>query len=412
MVNVTLIETILREQDDPGSSTTRQIRDLYNGRSGDEPIQQHTDEDKEFQRILMKTLELFAGPEESISYTVKLKDADENRTPTVKKRSIIKLSKENSTQSESDEALSDTEKVPTSSSSTKPFSPLFLNNMKKFGVSTDWLTKRSNSAKQSSYSRSSIKSNTSQLDAMIKSASTKPIKSSRKLSFVPPAKSDVDVEEKENIETPRATAYDLSSGSENENENEESTDSKDFALRIPRVDMKDKKKSSPKIDDEKKSQIEHLKKLLRASGIRLIVRKADLDAYSTDEEKIGYLESLLKSEGLSGKSTLKTCEKFREKRATEKELVEIRANVVDVKGHVKAGRTLRGQGRQSEPPISISISTKRKRTRTKEIIELSSSSEDDEEEEAKVQIKRRRIVKTEASPEVSETEWESNAKCD
>lgn len=84
-------------------------------------------------------------------------------------------------------------------------------------------------------------------------------------------------------------------------------------------------------------------------------------------------------------------------------------------GHVKAGRTLRGQGRQSEPPISISISTKRKRNRTKEVIELSSSSsssEDEEDEEAKVQIKRRRIVKTEASPEVSETEWEANAKCD
>ena len=56
--------------------------------------------------------------------------------------------------------------------------------MKKFGVPTDWLAKRSNSARQSSYSRSSIKSNMSKLDAMIKSASAKPVKSSRKLSFV------------------------------------------------------------------------------------------------------------------------------------------------------------------------------------------------------------------------------------
>ena len=56
--------------------------------------------------------------------------------------------------------------------------------MKKFGVSTDWLAKRSNSLRHSAYSRSSVKSNTSKLDAMIKSASAKPIRSNRKLSFV------------------------------------------------------------------------------------------------------------------------------------------------------------------------------------------------------------------------------------
>ncbi len=58
--------------------------------------------------------------------------------------------------------------------------------MKKFGVSTDWLAKRSNSLRQTSYSRSSVKSNTSKLDAMIKSASAKPIRSNRKLSFIEP----------------------------------------------------------------------------------------------------------------------------------------------------------------------------------------------------------------------------------
>ncbi len=91
-------------------------------------------------------------------------------------------------QSESDETSSDSEKPSTASSITiiKPFSPLFLNNMKKFGVSTDWLAKRSNSLRQSSYSRSSVKSNTSKLDAMIKSASAKPIRSNRKLSFIEP----------------------------------------------------------------------------------------------------------------------------------------------------------------------------------------------------------------------------------
>ena len=142
--------------------------------------------------------------ETPISYTVKLKDSVENITPAVKRRSIIKLpskrrpalndqsncpyllSEENKSQSESDDASSDSEKIPTASSITidKPFSPLFLNNMKKFGVSTDWLAKRSNSARHSSYSRSSIKSNTSKLDAMIKSASAKPIRSNRKLSFI------------------------------------------------------------------------------------------------------------------------------------------------------------------------------------------------------------------------------------
>jgi hypothetical protein len=91
-------------------------------------------------------------------------------------------------ESESDETSSDSEKISTASSITitKPFSPLFLNNMKKFGVSTDWLAKRSNSLRQSSYSRSSVKSNASKLDAMIKSASAKPIRSNRKLSFIEP----------------------------------------------------------------------------------------------------------------------------------------------------------------------------------------------------------------------------------
>ena len=85
-------------------------------------------------------------------------------------------------QSESDETSSDSEK--TSITLTKSFSPLFLNNMKKFGVSTDWLAKRSNLLRQSTYSRSSVKTNASKLDAMIKSASSKSIRSNRKLSFV------------------------------------------------------------------------------------------------------------------------------------------------------------------------------------------------------------------------------------
>ena len=74
MVNVSLVEVILREQEDPGSvrrvilahhtlhsprsSTSRKIRELYNTRSGEDAIVQHTDEDKEFQSILLRALEV------------------------------------------------------------------------------------------------------------------------------------------------------------------------------------------------------------------------------------------------------------------------------------------------------------------------------------------------------------------
>ncbi len=63
-----------------------------------------------------------------------------------------------------------------------------------------------------------------------------------------------------------------------------------------------------------------------------------------------------------------------------------------VLGHVKGGRTLRGQGRS--PTKSDS---KRKRTASSEI--ENSSDEDD-----KPMIKKRRILKMEASPEVSDNE--------
>ena len=76
-----------------------------------------------------------------------------------------------------------------------------MNNMKKFGVSSDWLAKRSNSLRQSAYSLSSVKSNTSRLDAMIKSASTKPVRSNRKLSFIEsPTPARVGETDKENTD--------------------------------------------------------------------------------------------------------------------------------------------------------------------------------------------------------------------
>ncbi|CAF3295936.1 unnamed protein product [Rotaria socialis] len=94
MVNAGLIEIILREQDDPGCSTTRQIRDIYNNRSGEDPILQNSDLDKEFQSFLLKALQAFPRPvdddddeeDKPISYTVKLKDSDDNSTPSMKKQ--------------------------------------------------------------------------------------------------------------------------------------------------------------------------------------------------------------------------------------------------------------------------------------------------------------------------------------
>ncbi len=66
-------------------------------------------------------------------------------------------------------------------------------------------------------------------------------------------------------------------------------------------------------------------------------------------------------------------------------------------GHVKGGRTLRGQGRNTD---EIDFNSKRKRTASSEIENNDNSSDDDH----KPIIKKRRIFKMEASPEVSENE--------
>ena len=69
-------------------------------------------------------------------------------------------------------------------------------------------------------------------------------------------------------------------------------------------------------------------------------------------------------------------------------------------GHVKGGRTLRGRARSSdneyEPPT-----VKRKRKASEEVEENDSSNDDDEP-----QVKKRRILKMEPSPEVSENDME------
>jgi hypothetical protein len=74
-------------------------------------------------------------------------------------------------------------------------------------------------------------------------------------------------------------------------------------------------------------------------------------------------------------------------------------------GHVKGGRTLRGQGRNTD---ESDFNPKRKRTASSEV-------EDDADDEAKTNnsnssdnekpiIKKRRILQMEPSPEVSENE--------
>ncbi|CAF1084767.1 unnamed protein product [Rotaria sp. Silwood1] len=529
MVNVSLIETILHEQDDPGCSTTREIRNIYNTRSGEDPIIQNSDEDNEFQLILLKAIQALPTADDNdddddddddedkpISYTVKLKDSDEKKPSTT-------------------------------SSITKPFSPLFLNNMKKFGVSSDWLAKRSNLLRQTTYSRSSVESNTSKLDAMIKSASTKPIRSNRKLSFVEtittttltnieidkentdPLTTEINDNKEESNEITKTsqepTSYDFSSDIDEDKENEKDDDSsptsKEFSLRIPRVNLSDEenkqvskrsslvssddeskqekikpkkkrkskkekkttmnttKNSSPSQDkdkqtttnddtknlspsqdkdeqtttnddtkkssssqdkdeqtttnddtknlspsqdkdkqtttnddtkkssqrksksDQAQARIEHLKKLLRISGIRFIIKKNELDEFRSNKAKIDYLKSLFDKAGYTGNLSIKECGKFRKKRDTEKELLEIQANAVHVKGHMKGGRTLRGEGRNTN---EIDTSTKRKRTASSEIEDDEQNIEDKSSDNERTTVKKRRIMKMEASPEVSENE--------
>ncbi len=66
-------------------------------------------------------------------------------------------------------------------------------------------------------------------------------------------------------------------------------------------------------------------------------------------------------------------------------------------GHVKGGRTLRGEGRNTD---EIELITKRKRIPSSEIEDNDNSSDDDQ----KPIVKKRRILPMEASPEISENE--------
>ena len=94
------------------------------------------------------------------------------------------------------------------------------------------------------------------------------------------------------------------------------------------------KKTSKKKEnsDPLQARIENLKKLLRTSGIRLMIKKTELEELPSDKARIKYLKSLFDTAGFTGSLSLKDCRKFREKRDGEKELIEIQASAVDVKG--------------------------------------------------------------------------------
>ncbi|CAF1542814.1 unnamed protein product, partial [Adineta steineri] len=169
----------------------------------------------------------------------------------------------------------------------------------------------------------------------------------------------------------------------------------------------DKKKPSQKKDknDQGQSRIEHLKKLLRISGIRLIIKKTELEELKSHKAKINYLKSLFDTAGYTGSLTIKDCQKFREKRDTEKELLEIQSTSVDVTGHVKGGRTLRGQGRTADDDDESVFTGKRKRRASSEIEDnVEINKDDNSSDDEKPIIKKRRVLKMEASPEVSDNE--------
>ena len=73
-------------------------------------------------------------------------------------------------------------------------------------------------------------------------------------------------------------------------------------LHQKKIQMMIKKKLHQKKDknDQEQSRIEHFKKLLRISGIRIIMKKSELDQFSSNKAKIDYLKSLFQTAGFTG----------------------------------------------------------------------------------------------------------------
>ncbi|CAF1071892.1 unnamed protein product [Didymodactylos carnosus] len=509
MVDVKLVYEIVQQQTDPTELTIRQEVDLNCTKVG-ETIQQHSTELDQLKDVVVQVVEEIekkkSKEEESddeddmplISY-VKLKPSNDDVTPTKKKLlDNIKVSKSKDVREEDNKLdgasvirRTREENIITNKQISKTLSPLFLQNMRSCGISSDWIMKRSTSYRKR-YNASTVKRKTSTLDALIKDVSSKQIRSNRKLNFndenvnlqrqrsisetpifkhqneddekkkeeeaviatneeavittkeeeeaVNATKEEAVITTKEEeeavIATKEETPYDNvdetskdASAQEfevrpckvvvkrvevNENEqleiappltnkskvskksllngkkkrttksktSQENNDDDDDRLLITYVTPL--KKEEKKNVDDSNNQIDHLKKLLRTSGIRLIVKKAELEQHPSIKDKIKYLKSLFEKAGYTGGLNMKECQRYREKCDGEKELADISERTTEnIQGYVKAGRTLRKRN-DSSPSLPVS-SRKRKR------ILSDQESEDDDSNNGETKQKKKEV---------------------
>lgn len=72
--------------------------------------------------------------------------------------------------------------------------------------------------------------------------------------------------------------------------------------KVEQTPNEDEKKSSDTKDTNDRTQfrIDHLKKLLRLSGIRQVMKKSELEPFSSNKAKIAYLKSLFDTAGFTG----------------------------------------------------------------------------------------------------------------
>jgi len=82
------------------------------------------------------------------------------------------------------------------------------------------------------------------------------------------------------------------------NDIKQSSDEKEQATTTTENTEKSSKKKDN--DDKAQSRIEHLKKLLRISGVRLMIKKTELDELPSTKAKINYLKSLFDAAGFTG----------------------------------------------------------------------------------------------------------------
>ncbi|KAI0983203.1 hypothetical protein GJ496_007227 [Pomphorhynchus laevis] len=112
-------------------------------------------------------------------------------------------------------------------------------------------------------------------------------------------------DERDNVISPKmAEISDCSSGDEHGN-----------------IDLERSSKTEDTIAGEE--TIKLLRKLLKISGIKHIIRKSELDKYSDNKSKIKYLKNLFKEAGYRGLLSENGCKRFRSKLEHAKELAEL-----------------------------------------------------------------------------------------